>query len=154
MPDPRFQQHMPRRRTGITTSVTIGGERFYLTTNGCGDGSPAEVFIQWGKQGSTAAGLMDIYAVALSVGLQHGVPLLELIRQGLDTWFAPHGRTDDPEIPRVRSIVDYVARRLAIDWLPYEQRARVGVFTLDERVDRSALFGATRNQRDSVGISA
>jgi hypothetical protein len=67
MPDHRLQQHMPRRRTGITTSVTIGGERFYLTTNGCDGGSLAEVFIQWGKQGSTAAGLMDIYAVALSV---------------------------------------------------------------------------------------
>jgi ribonucleoside-diphosphate reductase alpha chain len=154
MPDRRLQQHMPRRRTGITTSATIGGERFYLTTNGCDDGSLTEVFIQWGKQGSTAAGLMDIYAVALSVGLQHGVPLLELIHQGLDTWFAPHGRTDDPEIPRVRSVVDYVARRLAIDWLPYEERARVGVFTLHERVNRGALFQATGRQRESVSISA
>jgi hypothetical protein len=58
--------------------------------------------------------------MALSVGLQHGVPLAELARQGLDLWFAPGGYTDDPQIPRVRSIVDWVCRRLAIDWLPYE----------------------------------
>jgi ribonucleoside-diphosphate reductase alpha chain len=128
------QRHMPRRRTGLTTSVTIGGERFYLTANGRGDGALGEVFIQWGKQGQTQAGLVDIYAMALSVGLQHGVPLLDLIHQGLDLYFVPNGHTDDPEIPRVRSVVDWVARRLAIDWLPYEVRAAQGIFTVDERV--------------------
>lgn len=128
------QQHMPRRRPGITTSVTIGGERFYLTANGRSDGTLGEVFLQWGKQGSTASGLMDIYAIALSVGLQHGVPLIELVRQGLDLYFVPNGHTDDPEIPRARSVVDWVARRLAIDWLPYEVRAAAGIFTVDERV--------------------
>jgi hypothetical protein len=71
------------------------------------------VFISWGKQGQMQAGLMDIYAVALSVGLQHGVPLLDLVHQSLDLYFVPNGRTDDPEIPRVRSVVDWVARRLA-----------------------------------------
>lgn len=83
----------PARRgpTGHTTSVTIGGERFYLTANGHDDGSLGEVFIQWGKQGSTGAGLMDIYAVALSVGLQHGVPLIELITPGLDLYCVPDG---------------------------------------------------------------
>lgn len=128
------QRHMPRRRTGMTTSVTIGGERFSLTTNGREDGSLGEVFIQWGKQGQTSAGLMDVYAVALSTGLQHEVPLLDLVRQGLDLYFVPNGHTDDPELPRVRSAVDWVARRLAIDWLPYEVRAGEGIFTVDERV--------------------
>jgi ribonucleoside-diphosphate reductase alpha chain len=125
---------MPRRRTGLTTSVTIGTERFYLTANARDDGTLGEVFISWGKQGQTQAGLMDIYAVALSVGLQHGVPLLDLVRQGLDLYFVPNGHTDDPDIPRVRSAVDWVARRLAIDWLPYDQRAAAGIFTVDERV--------------------
>lgn len=74
-----IQRHMPRRRDGHTTSVTIGGERFYLTANGHEGGSLGEVFIQWGKQGTTGAGLMDIYAIALSVGLQHQVPLAGLI---------------------------------------------------------------------------
>lgn len=133
-PSPTVQRHMPRRRAGLTTSVTIDGERFYLTANGRGDGTLGEVFISWGKQGQTQAGLMDVYAVTLSVGLQHGVPLLDLVHQGLDLYFVPNGHTDDPDIPRVRSVVDWVARRLAIDWLPYEARVREGIFTVDERV--------------------
>jgi ribonucleoside-diphosphate reductase alpha chain len=132
-----IQRHMPRRRVGHTTSVTIGGERFYLTANGRQDGTLGEVFIQWGKQGQTSAGLMDIYAVALSVGLQHGVPLIDLVHQGMDLYFVPNGHTDDPEIPRVRSVVDWVARRLAIDWLPYQERAAAGIFTVDERVEHA-----------------
>jgi ribonucleoside-diphosphate reductase alpha chain len=131
------QRHMPRRRTGHTTSVTIGGERFYMTANSREDGTLGEVFIQWGKQGQTSAGLMDIYAVALSVGLQHGVPLLDLVHQGLDLYFVPNGHTDDPQIPRVRSVVDWVARRLAIDWLPYQERAAEGIFSIHERVEHA-----------------
>jgi hypothetical protein len=142
-PSPRRQRHMPRRRCGHTTAVAIGGERVYMTANGRGDGTLGEVFIQWGKQGQTQAGLMDIYALALSVGLQHGVPLLDLIRQGLDLYFVPNGHTDDPDIPRVRSVVDWVARRLAIDWLPYEVRAAEGIFTMAEREDAAAEWLAT-----------
>jgi ribonucleoside-diphosphate reductase alpha chain len=125
---------MSRQRIGHTTSVAIGGARFYMTANGREDGTLGEVFISWGKQGQTKSGLMDIYAVALSVGLQHGVPLLDLVHQGLDLYFVPNGHTDDPQIPRVRSVVDWVARRLAIDWLPYEIRAAEGIFTINERV--------------------
>src|SRR5258707_13416917 len=124
------QRHMPRRRSGHTTSVTIGGERFYLTANGRKDGTLGEAFIQWGKQGTTYAGLMDIYAIALSVGLQHGVPLIDLVRSGLGLYFVPNGHTDDPEIPRARSVVDYFSRRLAIDWLPHADRAALGVLTI------------------------
>ena len=134
------QRHMPRRRNGHTTAVTLGGERFYLTANQREDGTLGEVFIQWGKQGTTGAGLMDIYAIAVSVGLQHQVPLPDLIRSGLDLYFVPNGHTDDPEIPRVRSVIDYIARRLAIDWLPYSQRADLGVFTLTERVQQASKW--------------
>lgn len=141
------QRHMPRRRTGVTTAVTIGGERFYLTANGREDGTLGEVFISWGKQGQTQAGLMDVYSVALSVGLQHGVPLLELVHQGLDLYFVPNGHTDDPEIPRVRSVVDWVARRLALDWLPYEVRAREGIFTVDERVSAATDWLASETAK-------
>ncbi|MCW2917927.1 MAG: ribonucleotide reductase large subunit [Actinomycetia bacterium] len=143
MVESAIQRHLPRRRTGHTTSVTIGGERFYLTANGREDGTLGEVFIQWGKQGTTGAGLMDLYAVALSVGLQHGIPLIDLIHQGLDLYFVPNGHTDDPEIPRVRSVVDWIARRLAIDWLPYEERAAEGIFTVDERVTAASDWLAT-----------
>jgi ribonucleoside-diphosphate reductase alpha chain len=125
---------MPRRRSGHTTAVSIGSERFYLTANQRDDGSLCEVFIHWGKHGTSGAGLVNTYAIALSVGLRHLVPLPELIRPGLGQYFAPNGHTDDPEIPRVCSAVDYFARRLAIDWLPYPDRAALGVYTLAEHV--------------------
>jgi hypothetical protein len=125
-----------RRRIGHTTAVTIGSERFSLTANQRDDGSLGEVFIHWGKHGTSSAGLVSTYAIALSMGLRYQVPLRELIRPGLDQDFAPNGPTDDPEIPRVRSAVDYVARRLAIDWLPYPDRAALGIFTLAERPRR------------------
>src|SRR6516162_3552211 len=127
------QRHLPRRRTGHTTAVTIGAERFCLTANQRHDGSLGEVFIHWGKHGTSGAGLVSTYAIALSMGLAHRVPLAELIRPGLGQYFAPNGRTDDPEIPRVCSAIDYIARRLAIDWLPYSDRASLGVYTLTER---------------------
>jgi ribonucleoside-diphosphate reductase alpha chain len=141
------QRHMPRRRAGHTTAVTIGGERFYITANGREDDTLGEVFIQWGKQGTTGAGLMDVYAVALSVGLQHHVPLVDLIRDGLDMYFVPNGRTDDPQIPRVRSVVDYVARRLAIDWLPYEQRCELAIYTVEERMAQARAWMTAEDAR-------
>jgi ribonucleoside-diphosphate reductase alpha chain len=129
---------MPRRRSGHTTTVTIGAECFCLTANQRRDGSLGEVFIRWGKHGTSTAGLVTSYAAALSLGLQYRVPLADLISAGLDQFFIPNGHTDDPEIPRVRSAVDYIARRLAIDWLPYPERAGLGVYTLTERVQAAS----------------
>ena len=151
----RVQRPMPRHRSGRTTTVTIDAERFYLTANQCDDGGLGEVFIHWGKHGTSGAGLVSTYAIALSIGLRHRVPLAELIRPGLDQYFLPNGCTDDPEIPRVWSAVDYIARRLAIDWLPYPDRAALGVYTLAERTARctgritsasAAIAAAARQQ--------
>ncbi len=139
------ERPMPWRRTGHTTAVTIGGERFYLTANASEDGTLGEVFIQWGKQGTTGAGLMDIYAIGLSAGLQHQVPLRDLIRTGLDLYFVPNGHTDDPDFPRVRSVADYIARRLAVDWLPVTERAALGIYTLRERVEQSRDWMAAQD---------
>lgn len=115
---------MAQHRSGRTTAVAIGGEWFTLTANERADGSLGEVFIRHGKQGTAGAGLLDSYAMALSVGLRYGVPLADLLRPGLGLSFLPNGSTSDPEIPRVRSVVDYVARRLAMDWLPRDYRLR------------------------------
>lgn len=114
-------------RRGHTTTVTIGGERFRLTASGNEDGTLGEITIGWGKHGSGTAGLMDAYATAITAGLHHGVPLADLLRPGLGLGFAPAGNTDDPEIPRVRSVADYLSRRLAIDWLPWPDRVALGV---------------------------
>jgi hypothetical protein len=112
---------------GYTAAVTIGGERMRLTASGRDDGTLAEIAVRWGKHGSTAAGLADAYASAVTAGLEHGVPLADLLRSGLGLRFPPGEATDDPEIPRARSAVDYVARRLAIDWLPFAEQAALGI---------------------------
>ena len=137
MRDVAVQQHMPRRRQGHTTAVTLGGGRFYITANARTDATLGEVFIQWGKQGSSCAGLVDVLAIAWSVALQHGVPFTDLVRHSIDLYFVPTGRTDDPQIPRARSIADYLARRLAIDWLPFHQRTELGIFTVGEKMDQA-----------------
>ena len=117
------EPQMPFQGVSRTKSVTIAGECLRLSTNARADGSLGEIIIQWGKNGTAGAGLVGTYAAALSLGLQHEVPLVDLLRQGLGLRFVPAGRTDDPEIPWAHSIPDYVARRLAIDWLPHHQRA-------------------------------
>ena len=120
------QRDMSGRRRGYATSATIGGERVSLIATERADGTLCEVRIGCGKYGSGIAGLMDAYATAISAGLQHGVPLADLLRPGLGLCFAPGGSTDDPEIPRARSVVDYFSRRLAIDWLPDADRTTLG----------------------------
>jgi ribonucleoside-diphosphate reductase alpha chain len=134
---PAVQQHLPWRRHGHTTTVTIGGERFYLTANAGGDGTLGELFIQWGKQGQGCSGLVDAFAISWSLALRHGVPLTDLIRGSLDLHFLPSGRTDDPQIPHARSIADYTARRLAVDWLPATRRADLGIRTIQEKMDQA-----------------
>jgi hypothetical protein len=129
-----------QRRYGHSSTVTIGGERFTITINQRADGTLAEVFIGHGKYGSSAAGLMHGYATALTTALAYRVPLTALIEPALGLLFTPNGHTDDPEIPRARSVVDYLARRLAIDWLPYPERAALGIFTLAERIEQSRTW--------------
>jgi hypothetical protein len=136
----RFHQNMPAQRAGHTTAVTIDGEEFYITANANGDGALGEVYIRWNKHGSTAAGLVDGYATALSLGLAHRIPLDSLLRHGLGLRFSPAGHTNDPDIPTAASIADYVARRLALDWLPYAERAELGIYTLAERIQTAPAW--------------
>ncbi len=117
----------PRRGSGHTTWVTIDGERLRLTASGRGDGTLSGIVVGWGKYGTATAGLMDAYATAITAGIEHGVPLAALLRPGLGLRFAPCGSTDDPDIPRTRSAVDYLSRRLAIDWLPGDERAALDI---------------------------
>jgi ribonucleoside-diphosphate reductase alpha chain len=98
-----------------------------LTAGSRENGTLSEVALGWGKHGSTTAGLADAYATAVTTGLGHGVPLPELLRSGLGRRFDPAGGTDDPDIARAASVLDYVARRLALDWLPAAERGALGI---------------------------
>jgi hypothetical protein len=135
------QENMPRRQRGHTTTVMIDGERVRLTATERGDGTLGEVLIGWGKHGTSIAGLMDAYGTAISAGLQHGVPIADLLRPGLGLYFGPSGSTDDPEIPRARSAIDYFSRRLAIDWLPDTDRTALGVQTIGGQIARGGGRG-------------
>ena len=126
------RRRLPRRRVGLTHSVDIGGgAEVYLTTNGHED-RIGEVFVKWGKGGSTSAGLMDALSIMLSLALQYGVPPEVIVEKLKGMRFEPMGMTDDSDIPEVASVMDWLARRIALDYLPIEKRAALGVYSVDE----------------------
>jgi ribonucleoside-diphosphate reductase alpha chain len=97
------------------------------------DGQLGEIFLKLGKQGSTLAGVMDVFSIAVSIGLQYGVPLETYVSKFTNSRFEPSGVTDDPDIRMAQSMMDYIFRRLALDYLPYEERAAFGIYTAAER---------------------
>ncbi|MGH3847857.1 MAG: vitamin B12-dependent ribonucleotide reductase, partial [Pseudonocardiaceae bacterium] len=119
------RRRMPRRRHGYTTSVTITGADFYLTANPNDDGTLGEIFIKFGKQGSTLGGLFDAVGISVSIGLQSGVPLETFVSKYINMRFEPFGMTDDRDLTTVTSVLDYVFRRLALDFLDDATRARL-----------------------------
>jgi ribonucleoside-diphosphate reductase alpha chain len=126
------RERLPRRRAGVTHSVEVNGAAVFITTNQFSDGRPGEVFAKWGKEGSTAGGLMDAFSIVLSLALQYGVPAEVIVSKLKDLRFEPFGWTDDPEIPEVSSVMDWVARRIALDHLPFDTRKDLDVLTTDE----------------------
>jgi ribonucleoside-diphosphate reductase alpha chain len=124
---------LPRKRTSGTTSFQVGDAEGYLTAGEYDDGRVGEVFLKMSKQGSTLAGVMDAFSVAVSIGLQYGVPLETFVGKFVNQRFEPSGMTDDPDVRMAQSIVDFVFRRLALDYLPHDIRAAYGIFTTAER---------------------
>ena len=104
-----------------------------MTAGSYPDDGLGEVFLKLGKQGSTLAGVMDAFSIAISIALQHGVPLETYVAKFTNMRFEPAGMTDDPDIRMAQSIVDYIFRRLALDYLPFETRAAMGIHTAEER---------------------
>ena len=98
------------------------------------DGRPGEVFLKVAKQGSTLAGIMDAFAISVSHGLQYGVPLEAFVEMFTNMRFEPAGMTDDPDIRFATSLVDYIFRRLAVEYLPKDKREAMGILTVGERL--------------------
>ena len=128
-----IRRRLPKTRPSMTTSFTVAGAQGYLTAGSYPDNGLGEIFLRLGKQGSTLAGVMDAFSIAVSIGLQHGVPLTTYVEKFTNLRFEPAGMTDDPDIRLAQSIMDYIFRRLALDYLPYETRAARGIFTTTER---------------------
>ena len=104
-----------------------------MTASEYPDDGIGEVFLKLGKQGSTLAGVMDAFSVAISVGLQYGIPLESYVAKFTNMRFEPAGITDDPDIRIASSVIDYIFRRLALDHLPYDQRADLSILSASER---------------------
>lgn len=138
------RRRMPQRRQGYTTSVTIAGADFYLTANPNTDGTLGEIFIKFGKQGSTLGGLLDAVSISTSIGLQSGVPLQTFVSKYIDMRFEPFGMTDDPDLTTVTSVLDYVFRRLALDFLDADTRTQLGIYNLDDESRQLTETGSLR----------
>ncbi|MDE9366154.1 vitamin B12-dependent ribonucleotide reductase [Luteipulveratus sp. YIM 133132] len=128
-----IRKRLPKRRSSQTTSFAVGGAEGYLTAGVHDDGELGEIFLKFGKQGSTLAGVMDAFSVAVSVALQYGVPLETYVEKFTNMRFEPAGMTDDPDVRMAQSIMDYVFRRLALDHLDFETRSFMGIHTAQER---------------------
>src|SRR4051812_24510621 len=123
----------PKRRPSQTVSFTVGGGEGYLTAGSYPDDGLGEIFLKFGKQGSTLAGVMDAFSIAVSIALQYGVPLETFVEKFTNLRFEPAGLTDDPDVRMAQSLIDYVFRRLALDYLDFDTRSAYGIYTADER---------------------
>jgi ribonucleoside-diphosphate reductase alpha chain len=119
----------------------VAGAEGYMTASSYPDDGIGEVFLKLGKQGSTLAGVMDAFSIAISVGLQYGIPLDSYVAKFTNMRFEPAGLTDDPDIRIASSVMDYIFRRLALDHLPYEERAELGILSAAERAAEVAGHG-------------
>jgi ribonucleoside-diphosphate reductase alpha chain len=121
------KKKLPLTRVSETHKFSIAGHEGYLTYSFFDDGSLGEIFIRMSKQGSTLAGLLDSFAIAISVALQYGVPLKELVEKFIYNRFEPSGVTQNPQIPLATSIVDYIFKYLALRFLKDEDLIDLGL---------------------------
>jgi ribonucleoside-diphosphate reductase alpha chain len=133
-PPASSRTRLPRRRRSNTFAFRVADCEGYVTVGEYEDGTPGEVFMKVSKQGSTLSGVMDAFAIAVSLGLQHGVPLATFVRKYTNMRFDPAGITDDPELRLASSLVDYIFRRLALDYLSVDERIDLGIFSVGERL--------------------
>jgi ribonucleoside-diphosphate reductase alpha chain len=130
------RRRLPRQRSATVTRFSVAGAEGYMTASEYPDDGVGEVFLKLGKQGSTLAGVMDAFSVAISVGLQYGIPLESYVAKFTNMRFEPAGITDDADIRMASSVMDYIFRRLALDHLSYDQRSELGILTTAERTAR------------------
>ena len=128
------REKLPRSRRGRTFEFRVADCKGFATIGEYSDGRPGEVFLTVSKQGSTLAGIMDAFAKSISYGLQYGVPMRAFIEAFVNTRFEPAGMTDDPDIRMASSIVDYLFRRLAVEYLTADERSELGIYTREERL--------------------
>ena len=148
------RERLPRSRSSKTFEFRVADCKGFVTVGEYDDGRPGEIFIRVSKQGSTLAGIMDAFAMAISHGLQYGVPLDAYVRAFVGMRFEPAGITDDPELRIASSLIDYLFRRLAVEYLSSDQRSTMNIFTTGERIQPTlpGIDEATIDTSQSVDI--
>jgi ribonucleoside-diphosphate reductase alpha chain len=148
------RKRLPKTRPAQTTSFAVGGAEGYMTSGAYADGALAEVFLKLGKQGSTLAGVMDAFSIAVSIGLQYGVPLETFVEKFANQRFEPAGMTDDADIRMAQSVMDYIFRRLALDYLPFESRSALGIYSAAERARALESGEYTQDEKTVAQVAA
>ena len=129
-----IRQKLPRTRSARTFEFRVADCKGFANIGEYADGRPGEIFLTVSKQGSTLSGIMDAFAKSISYGLQYGVPMRAFVEAFTNMRFEPAGMTDDPDIRFASSIMDYLFRRLALEYMTYDERAELGIFSVDERL--------------------
>src|SRR3954447_3132724 len=150
------RRRLPVERTAVTHKFDIAGHEGYITVGLYPDGQPGEIFLKMAKEGSTISGLMDTLATSVSLALQYGVPLKDVVNKFAHVRFEPSGFTGNAEIPIAKSLVDYIFRWVGSRFLPNEDKGALGL------IDRSAVvpdapiaFGASAlSPQTNEGITA
>ncbi|MFN8233555.1 MAG: vitamin B12-dependent ribonucleotide reductase [Actinomycetota bacterium] len=148
------RKRLPRSRPSTTTSYQVGDAEGYITAGSYPDDGLGEIFLKTSKQGSTLSGVMDAFAIAVSIGLQYGVPLESFVAKFINMKFEPSGMTNDPDIRFASSIVDYVFRRLALDYLADDVRDGLGVRSIEERKRDARAEAAEKADRSEEASPA
>jgi ribonucleoside-diphosphate reductase alpha chain len=128
------RQKLPRTRQSRTFEFRVADCKGFVTVGEYDDGRPGEIFLRVSKQGSTLAGIMDAFAISISHGLQYGVPLRAFVEVFTNMRFEPAGMTDDPDIRFASSLMDYLFRKLALEYLSYDERAELNILSVGERL--------------------
>jgi ribonucleoside-diphosphate reductase alpha chain len=123
------RRRLPVTRASLTHKFAIEGHEGYITAGLYEDGSPGEIWLTMAKEGSTLSGMMDGFATAISLSLQYGVPLRDLVNKFSHMRFEPSGRTENKEIPVANSIVDYIFRWLASQFMTEDEKEEFGVLS-------------------------
>lgn len=128
-----IRHKLPRSRSSRTFEFRVADCKGFVTVGEYEDGRPGEIFVRVSKQGSTLAGIMDAFAISVSHGLQYGVPLRSFVEAFTGMRFEPAGMTDDPDIRIANSLMDYLFRRLALEYLSPGERAELNILSTSER---------------------
>ncbi len=138
------RRRLPDTRPSITHKFNIEGHEGYINVGMYEDGAPGELFMTMAKEGSTISGMVDAFATSISIMLQYGVPLRDLVQKFSHMRFEPMGRTENREIPMAQSIIDYIFRWLASQFLEEDDKRDLGILTAAERARLEAQYSGVQ----------